>query len=135
LGGNDFFGRATAFQLTQDGVEAPLAANRSMLDPYLSRPGDGSPFLSGSSILGIQEPIATVIILDDSLSMQAKPMVVKLDGLLALQSIDEVLKSLPDGSESHLVLAGQSQNPFRERHQRAASDLASQSQRRRDQSI
>lgn len=65
------------------------------------------PFLSGSSILGIQEPIATVVILDDSLSMQAKPNGGPTRWTTALQSIDEVLKSLPDGSESHIVLAGQ----------------------------
>ena len=64
------------------------------------------PFLSGSSILGIQEPIATVIILDDSLSMQAKPNGGLTRWTTALQSIDDILKSLPDGSESHLVLAG-----------------------------
>jgi hypothetical protein len=64
------------------------------------------PFLNGSSILGVQEPIATVIILDDSLSMQAKPNGGPTRWTTALQSVDEVLKSLPDGSESHLVLAG-----------------------------
>jgi hypothetical protein len=64
------------------------------------------PFLSGSSILGIQEPIATVIILDDSLSMQAKLNGGATRWMTALQSVGEVLKLLPEGSESHLVLAG-----------------------------
>jgi hypothetical protein len=66
------------------------------------------PYLSGSTLLGVREPIATVIVLDDSLSMQSKSRGGQTRWSVALRSVDEVLKSLPEGSESHLVLAGQS---------------------------
>ena len=66
------------------------------------------PYLSGSSLLGVREPIATVVVLDDSLSMQSKSSDGQTRWSGALRSVDEVLKSLPEGSESHLVLAGQS---------------------------
>lgn len=65
------------------------------------------PFLSGSSLLGVREPIATVVVLDDSLSMQSKTADGRTRWFIALRQIDELLNSLPDGSESHLVMAGQ----------------------------
>lgn len=65
------------------------------------------PFLSGSSLLGVREPIATVIVLDDSLSMQSKSADGRTRWSTALRYIDELLNSLPEGSESHMVMAGQ----------------------------
>jgi hypothetical protein len=70
------------------------------------------PFLSGSSLLGIREPIATVIVLDDSLSMQSKSADGQTRWSIALRYIDELLKSLPEGSESFLILAGQAPKPI-----------------------
>ena len=64
------------------------------------------PFLSGSSWLGTSEPIATVIILDDSLSMQAKGENGESRWSTAVQHARTILKSLPEGGDQYLILGG-----------------------------
>ncbi len=61
---------------------------------------------------GGREPIATVIVLDDSLSMQSKSADGRTRWSTALRYIDELLNSLPEGSESHMVMAGQVPKSF-----------------------
>ena len=65
------------------------------------------PFLNGSSWVGTKEPMATVVIIDDSLSMQSKSREGETRWTIAIQQTEKLLKSLPQGSEIRLVLAGE----------------------------
>jgi len=70
------------------------------------------PFLSGSSWFGTTEPVAAVIILDDSMSMQSKSQGGQTRWSLALQHAKTICDSLPEGSDYYLILGGLTPEPI-----------------------
>ncbi|XZE17657.1 BatA domain-containing protein [Pirellulaceae bacterium SH449] len=64
------------------------------------------PFISGWSMLGTSEPIALAIVIDDSLSMQSKGTDGQTRWQIAGRETDQLIRSLPKGSDVQLILAG-----------------------------